>query len=78
MDTSKRTHKARTGGTRAPRRPDCSGARATTGEASSSDALKLTVRITPLTDPESNPLRVQQLTVIVKLLRRAAAEAGGE
>jgi hypothetical protein len=75
MDTSKRTHKARTGGRRAPRRATCPSTPAKHDTAGLSDALKLTVRITPLTGLESNALRVQQLTVIVKLLRRAAVEA---
>jgi hypothetical protein len=77
MDTSKRTHKARTGGRRAPRRAACTSTRTTPDTGSSSDALKLTIRITPLAEPESNGLRVQQLTVIVNLLRRAAVEAKG-
>jgi hypothetical protein len=39
--------------------------------------LQVTIRVAPLADPESNPLRAQQLTVIVNLLRRAATEAAG-
>ncbi len=37
---------------------------------------KLAVTVVPLPDAASNPLRAQQLAVIVKLLRRAATEAG--
>lgn len=83
MGTPKPTHKAPTRGRRPPRRPACSTAaskRATPkpagSELESSDGLKLTVTVVPLPDPASNPLRGQQLAVIVKLLRRAATEAG--
>jgi hypothetical protein len=40
-----------------------------------SGGLQVTIRVIPLPDPESNPLRARQLVVIVNLLRRAAAEA---
>jgi hypothetical protein len=44
-------------------------------EPSVSDGLKVTTRIIPLPDPESNPLRARQLAVIVDLLQCAASEA---
>lgn len=46
-------------------------------ESPRSGGLKVTIRVIPLKDPESNPLRARQLAVIVDLLRRAAAEAAG-
>ncbi len=39
------------------------------------DGLKVTVRVIPLPEPESNALRARQLAVIVDLLRHAAAKA---
>jgi hypothetical protein len=42
------------------------------------DGLAVTVRIVPLSEAESNPLRARQLAVIVDLLRRATAEAKRE
>jgi hypothetical protein len=39
-----------------------------------SGGLKVKIRVVPLPDSESNPLRARQLAVIVSLLRRAAAE----
>lgn len=69
------------------RRPDCSplasrrravarGPACCPGpaEPSVSGGLKVTIRIIPLPDSESNPLRARQLAVIVNLLRRAAGE----
>lgn len=43
-------------------------------EPPTTDGLAVTVRVIPLPDHESNPLRARQLAVIVDLLRRAAAE----
>jgi hypothetical protein len=69
---------------RAPRRPACSttartrvapNTASTNVTPDSSDGLKLIVKVIPLPDPDSNPLRAQQLAVIVKLLRRAATLA---
>jgi hypothetical protein len=71
---------------RVPRRPACvpassaqlpgsrDGERALADPAST-DGLKVTIRVIPLSEAESNPLRAQQLAVIVALLRRAATEA---
>lgn len=44
-------------------------------EPPTADSLMVTVRVIPLPDPETNPLRARQLAVIVDLLRRAAAKA---
>jgi hypothetical protein len=41
-------------------------------EPPTADGLAVTVRVIPLPDHESNPLRARQLAVIVDLLRRAA------
>lgn len=71
---------------RGPRRPACvpassaqpSGSRdgeRVPADPASTDGLKVTIRVIPLSEAESNPLRAQQLGVIVNLLRRAAAEA---
>jgi hypothetical protein len=47
-------------------------------EPPTADGLAVTVRLIPLPDHESNPLRARQLAVIVDLLRRAAeTQAGG-
>jgi hypothetical protein len=51
------------------------GERAAPADPASTDGLKVTIRVIPLSEAESNPLRAQQLAVIVNLLRRAAAEA---
>lgn len=77
MGTSTRTHNARMGARRTPRRATCSAAPAKHDTPGPSDVLRVTIRVTPLADPESNPLRAQQLAVIVNLLRRAAAEVTG-
>jgi hypothetical protein len=42
-------------------------------QANAAESLSLEVKLLPLTD--TDPLRDRQLAVIVKLLRRAAAEA---
>ncbi len=47
-------------------------------EPTTADGLAVTVRIIPLAEGESNPLRARQLAVIVDLLRRATAEAEQE
>jgi hypothetical protein len=47
-------------------------------EPPTADGLAVTVRIIPLPEAESNPLRARQLAVIVDLLRRATAEAKQE
>jgi len=78
MDTSNRARKQPTA-RRAPRRPDCSpprGDRAT--DARAAEELTVTIRAIPLPNADTNPLRAQQLAVIVDLLRRAAAEAAGK
>jgi hypothetical protein len=86
MDAATRTRKTPATGRRAPRRPACSTAASTRAtpsptssdrahESSSSDGLKVTIKVIQLPDSESNPLRARQLAVIVSLLRRAAAEA---
>jgi len=88
MATSNRTRKAPAPGRRAQRRPACVPAATTcttpnpagsepSRKPPSSGGLKVTIRVTSLPDPESNPLRAQQLAVIVNLLRRAATEAAG-
>lgn len=86
MDASNRPRRQTTP-RRSRRRPDCSppasrrraAARGPArclgpAEPSVSGGLKVTIRVVPLPDPESNPLRARQLAVIVSLLRRAAAE----
>lgn len=80
MDASNRPRR-QTAPRRSRRRPDCSppGNRRRAvargpAEPSVSGGLTVTIRIIPLQDPESNPLRARQLAVIVNLLRRAAAE----
>jgi hypothetical protein len=40
-------------------------------EPPTADGLKVTVRVIPLPESESNPLRARQFAVIVDLLRRA-------
>jgi hypothetical protein len=47
-------------------------------EPPTADGLTVTVRVIPLPEVESNPLRARQLAVIVGLLRRATAEAEQE
>lgn len=44
-------------------------------EPPTADGLAVTVRVVPLPDHESNPLRARQLAVILDLLRSAASEA---
>lgn len=67
-----------------PRRPTCLPARRQRGdervlvEPPTVDGLAVTVRLIPLADGESNPLRARQLAVIVDLLRRARTEAEQE
>lgn len=55
--------------------PGSRGGKRALVEPASTNGLKVTIRVIPLSEPESNPLRAQQLAVIVALLRRAAAEA---
>ena len=43
-------------------------------EPPTADGLAVTVRVVPLPDHDSNPLRARQLAVIVDLLRCAASE----
>jgi hypothetical protein len=43
-------------------------------EPPTADGLTVTVRVVPLPDHESNPLRARQLAVIVDLLRCTASE----
>jgi hypothetical protein len=69
----------------APRRPACVPAthrplddERVFAEPPTADGLKVTVRVIPLPESESNPLRARQLAVIVELLRRATAEAEQE
>ena len=72
-----------------PRRPACLPAASPTPRAPrdsarvlveppTTDGLMVTVRLIPMPEAESNPLRARQLAVIVDLLRRATAEAGQE
>lgn len=67
-----------------PRRPACVPAghsrdgKGALVEPPTADGLAVTVRIIPLPEAESNPLRARQLAVIVDLLRRATAEAKQE
>jgi hypothetical protein len=89
MDASNRARK-QPAGRGAPRRPNCSrgSSRAqaaqsrlaagtdTIAEPRQADGgLALTVTVVPLESPATNPLRAQQLAVIVELLQQAAAEA---
>jgi hypothetical protein len=61
---------------RVPRRPACVPASSAQPPGPrDGNGLKVTIRVIPLSEAESNPLRAQQLGVIVNLLRRAAAEA---
>lgn len=46
-------------------------------EPPTADGVAVTVRVIPLPDHESNPLRARQLAVIVDLLRRAAEMTAG-
>ncbi len=79
MDASNRRARKQPTARRAPRRPDCSPPRvAGTADPRLAEELTVTIRATPLPNPETNPLRAQQLAVIVDLLRRAAAEAAGK
>lgn len=67
-----------------PRRPTCLPARCPRDgervlvEPPTADGLAVTVRLIPLAEGESNPLRARQLAVIVDLLRRATTEAEQE
>ena len=58
-----------------PVAPRPEGAYTELAEPPTADGLHVTVRVIPLPDPESNPLRARQLAVIVDLLRQAAAKA---
>lgn len=64
-----------------PRRPSCVPARHSRDaehvlvEPPTADGLRVTVRVIPLPESASNPLRARQLAVTVDLLRRATAEA---
>jgi hypothetical protein len=75
MDASNRARKRPTA-RRAPRRPGCSPPRGDRASgAQEAEGLTVTIRAIPLPNPDTNPLRAQQLAVIVDLLRRAAAQA---
>jgi hypothetical protein len=57
------------------RRPDCSSQGGSRGAGRSPGQLAFTIRVLPLEGPEADNLRTRQLAVIVRLLRRASAQA---
>lgn len=67
MDVSNRTDPQ-------PNAPAPPGGEQVLAEPPTADGLSVTVRVVPLSDHESSPLRARQLAVIVDLLRSAAQQ----
>jgi hypothetical protein len=57
-----------------PNAPAPPGGEQVLSEPPTADGLSVTVRVVPLSDHESSPLRARQLAVIVDLLRSAAQQ----
>jgi hypothetical protein len=60
-----------------PNAPAPPGEEQVLSEPPTADGLSVTVRVIPLSDHESSPLRARQLAVIVDLLRSATQQKRG-